>query len=230
MTSRPTPYDLVFGEIGDARFPPLERAIATAGHDPRSRDGFTLVREVVTLLQELRPEEPLGEGVGELVALVHAAFLFWLDGRSVVGIDRETLDRIMRRVPERSGMVGPAARSYYLQLPPQRVWGEPLADAPPEPLDGAFVVPGPDLLDVIAVFGLHPARPGLTVVEARGARPGRLVRLDRTAPFAPRVEGGAAAGLVSLVGAEELLELVYRCHALLGPNGAEPGLQLVSVA
>jgi hypothetical protein len=229
VTDRPTPYDLVFGELGDARFPAIERAITAAGHDPRSRDRFTLVREAVTLLHELRPEEALGEGVGELVALVHAAFLFWLDGRSVVGVDRETLDRVLRR-PAENGPEPTPSRSYYLQLAPQRVWGEPLAGAPPEPLDGAFVQPVAGALDVVAIFGLHPARLGLTVVGARGPRPGRLARLDRTPPFSPRVEGGVAAGLFSLTGAEELLDLCHRCHALLGPSGAEPGRQLLSVA
>jgi hypothetical protein len=71
---------------------------------------------------------------------------------------------------------------------------------------------------VLGVFGLRPDRAGFTVVEARGPRLAGLARPDGSALFAPLLAGGAEAGLNTLAGAEELLELGWR---MLGaPRGA----------
>jgi hypothetical protein len=228
MTTRPTPYQLVFEALGAERFPVLRDAVVAAGHDPRDRDAFVLVKEVVELLRELRPEEGVGECVDELVAFAYAAFVFWLDDQALVEIDRAALDRALGGEAAGPGAVG--VRSYYLQLPSQRVWGEPIEGQPPEPLDGWFGSVSTDGARVLAVFGLHPGRAGFTAVQVNGPRPGRLARQDGTPLFAPRLEGGRAAGLHSVAGAEELLELAYRCHALLGPDGPAPGSQRLTAA
>lgn len=228
MTARPTPFGLVFGELGPERFPTVREALVRAGHDPRDRDPFVLVKEVAELVRELRPDEGIGEGADELVAFVHAAFVFWLDGEPLVALDRDALARAIAGEP--TGPGAEAGRSYYLQLPVQRVWGEPLAGRPPEPLDGWFATFGGGGVRALAVFGLHPAREGFTAVQVAGRRPGQLIRPDRTPPFSSRLEGGPAAGLHSIAGAEELLELAYRCHGLLGPAGARPGPQRVTAA
>jgi hypothetical protein len=224
-----TPFDSILGEIAPLRFPAIQAGLANAGHDPRDRDAFVLIREVVELLRDLSPEPGVGEGVKELVAFVHACYLFWLDGRRVVTIERDSLVRLLQD-RSRSGAGGdPAGPSYYLQLPPRRIWGVPVAGAPAEPLDGCFVAPSGRGAAIVAVFGLHPGRPGLTIVEAGGPRPGRLVRDDGSPPFSPRLDGGAAAGLLELIGEAELVELVHRVHGLLGPAGAGPGTVSVSV-
>jgi hypothetical protein len=70
---------------------------------------------------------------------------------------------------------------------------------------------------VLGVFGLRPDRAGFTVVEAQGARQAGLLRPDGSALFAPLLAGGAQAGLNTVAGAEELLELGWR---MLGPGGA----------
>jgi len=142
--------------------------------------------------------------------------------------DRAALDRAVRGEAAGSGAVG--ARSYYLQLPSQRVWGEPIEGQPPEPLDGWFGSVSAGGARVLAVFGLYPGRAGFTAVQVDGPRPGRLARQDGTPLFASRLEGGRAAGLHSVAGAEELLELAYRCHALLGPEGPAPGSQRLTAA
>jgi len=227
VVARLTPYSLVFGPIAAERFPVIRDGIRTAGRDPRDRDAFVLVKEVVELLRELGPEDGLGEGVQELVALTHGAYLYWLDGTIGIAVDRSTLDQLVRG-PAGSAAVA-AGRSYYLQLPPQRVWGEVEAGAAAEPLDGWFAMPGPAGLDVVAVFGLHPSRAGFTVVTAGGARAAKLAREDGTPLFAPRLSGGAEAGLHQIQGVEELLELAYRCHRLLPETGAEPGVERVSL-
>lgn len=207
---RPTPFSLVFGGLAAQQFSALQEAIAGAGRDPRDRDAFLLVREVNELMQELRPDEGFGEGVRAMAALLHASYLFWLDGQRVVAIDDPALTRFL--VPRPDGRPSRSRRSTgaYVQLPSLRVWGVPLEGATPEPLDGWFATAREDRLSVVAVFGLHPGRVGLTVAEVTGSAPRGLARADGSALFAPTLEGGDAAGLASIQGEEELLELAWR--------------------
>jgi hypothetical protein len=51
-------------------------------------------------------------------------------------------------------------------------------------------------------------------VEVGGARPNGLARADGSALFAPTLAGGVAAGLHSITGEEELLELGWRTTGL----------------
>ncbi len=226
MTSRLTPFDAVFGPTADQRFPVLREGIDAAGRDGRDRDAFVLVREVVELLRELRPTETEGGGVDELVGFLHAAYLFWVDGLRTVIVDRETLDDLIANAAEADSK--PDGSAYYVQLAPQRVWGESQPGAPIEPLDGWFAVPRRGQLELVAVFGLHPTRDGLTVVTIGGPKPDRLVRLDRSALFSAGFPGAAAAGLWQVVGGEEVLELAYRCHAMLPPGGVPAGVERVN--
>ena len=227
MGPRLTPYELAFGPIAGERFPGLRSGMTTAGRNPRNRDEFVLVKDVVELLRDLRPEESQSEGIGELVALCHAAYLHWLEGEAVVSVDRDGLTAMVKGLPARAR---PADRSFYLELPVGRVWGAATSVASLEPLDGCFVQPGSDGLGLVAVFGVQPGRPGFTVATISGPRHRHLARLDGTALFAPRFEGGAAAGLFEVAGEEELLELVYRALDLIPAAGAIPGRQTVSSA
>jgi hypothetical protein len=228
---RPTPVDLIFGPLADERFPILREALIREGRSEYDRDGFVLVREVVELLQDLRPDEGLGGAVDEFVAFVHAAYCFWQDGRSVVSVARDTLKPMLTVVRDpRAGVAASNSRSYYLQLPPQRIWGTALEGQPPQPLDGGFVHVQQGRLAMVAVFGLQAGSDGLTVVDARGPRAAKLARPDGSMLFAPVMEGGALAGLYSVTGTEELVELGWRAHGLLGPNGAQPDWQEVALA
>jgi hypothetical protein len=79
-------------------------------------------------------------------------------------------------------------------------------------------------LRVLGIFGMHPGRMGFSVVEAVGAPAAALVRPDGSAPFSPVLAGGAAAGIHSLVGPEELVELAGRLLVLvLEPATARGG-------
>jgi hypothetical protein len=173
----------------------------------------------VDLLRDLRPEEGLGEGIDQLAAFVHHAYLFWRAGEHVRDIRAEGL-QILLSTSELDDS-SPAPPAYYVQFPEHRVWAEVLPGQPPEPLDGCFVHPSADSLRVLAVFGVHPERQGFSVVEASGPRPAMLARNDGRPLFAPVLTGGAAAGLFSITGAEELLELGWRAH--LGAWSGEPG-------
>ena len=210
IAGRPTPYELVFGELAAGRFQQLQRGLTASGCNAGDREAFLLAEDVVGLLRELRPDEGLGESVTALVALVHAAYLYWLDGEHLEAVDLALLNSMLT-APWTTAPAAPAARTTrYLQLPAHRVWGVPVAEAPAEPLDGWFVTRSEDGLSVVAVFGVHPGRDGFTVVTAAGHRPQALAREDGTPLFAPRLPGGSEAGLASLLGEEELLELAWR--------------------
>jgi hypothetical protein len=219
---RPTPFDLVFSDMADQSFPGIAAALGEAGTDPRNRDAFLMLREVVGLVRDLRPEQGLGEGIDQLAALVHHSYLFWAAGRPTVQLPAEHLGELLATpAPELAGSEEPVA--WYVQLPERRIWAETVVGAPPEPLDGCFVHPSPDgdSLRVLGVFGLQPERAGFTVVEVAGSRPLGLARADDSELFSPTLPGGVAARLFSLAGAEELLELGWRTRGLLVPSSAE---------
>lgn len=219
---RPTPFDLVFTPLAEERFTRIRAALEAAGSESADRDAFLLEREVVLLLRELRPEEGLGEGIDQLAALLHHAYLYWDAGMPTLAVG-DGLAGLLGDTPPPPD-AGEAPRALYAEFPERRVWAVLLDGVPPEPLEGCFLHPSPSKeLRVLAVFGLRPERMGFSVVEAAGGRPPALARADGTALFAPVMEGGSAAGLHSLVGAEELLELGWRTRAFAAgiPAGAE---------
>jgi hypothetical protein len=219
---RPTPFDLVFDDTARSVFPDISGALSQSGAEPRDRDAFLMVREVVTLLHQLRPEEGLGEAIDQLAALVHHSYLFWAAGCPVVELPTEHLGDLLGTSPP-DAEEHPEPPAYYVQLPERRIWAQAVTGVPPEPLDGCFVhvLPEETSLRVLGVFGLHRERAGFTVVEVAGIRPVALVRPDGSPLFSPTLPGGAAARLFSLAGGEELLELGWRTRTLLVPSSAE---------
>ena len=210
---RPTPFDLVFGSLAAERFPVLTSALEAAHAPPRDRDAFLMVREAVQLVHDLRPDEGLGDDVGELAALVHHAWLFWRAGTPTLEISPAEFESLLRTSPGAAGAAPPP--EFYVQFPERRLWAEVVAGTSHEPLDGCFL--GREAggsLTVLAAFGIRPDRPGLSVAEVAGPRPGDLTRPDGSPPFAPAMAGGAPAGLASLVGGAELLELGWRAWTL----------------
>ncbi len=212
-SSRPTPFDLVFAPLADDRFPPIQAALAAGGSDPRDRDAFLMTREVIQFIRDLRPEDGVGGEIDQLIALVHHAYLFWLAGTPALELTTPELDTLLGAAPA-APLRGDTPPAYYTQLPERRVWAEVVPGAAHEPLDGLFLTLTPaGPLRVLGAFGLHEDRMGLSVVEVTGPRPVGLERPDGTSLFSAALPGGAAAGLASLVGAEELLELGWRAHA-----------------
>ncbi len=201
--TRPTPFEVIFGGLAEERFPALRASLAAAGIDPLDRDAFILDRAVTELLRDLVPEDAPPEALHEFIAVLQHCFLFW-DGGSVVQVDDRTE---YTRAPQ-----APRAPSsaIYIQLPSHFYWAQLEPDEPHEPLDGFFVQPYQGGLRALAIFGLHPERPGISVAEVAGAAPGALVaRADGSAPYSPLMEGGAAAGLRSVADNEELLALAW---------------------
>ncbi len=206
---RPTPYALVLESLGPERFPPIQRALVSRQLDARDRDSFLMIPEAVSLVREMRPAGGLGEGMDQLVAFVHHAFLFWNAGEPVLELDRPRLDALLSDGPDPSADRAPTA--WYVQLPQRRVWARVLEDAAHEPLDGFFAHAAPQgTLRVLGVLGLRPDRDGFSAVEVEGVRPVALERDDATPPFSANLPGGAAADLHAIGNAGELLELGWR--------------------
>jgi len=213
--SRLTPFELVFGPSAQEVFPKVRLALGQAGHDPRDRDRFLMQRDVVRLVRELRPEEGLGEGIDQLAALVQHAYLYWEAEERVIELTVEQLTSLLSTFTG-TGDKTAVTSAFYAQIPQHRIWAEVVSGQPPEPLDGCFVHSTPDgvALRVLGVFGIHPEREGFSVVEAVGPRPVALVRADGTELFSPTLTGGKAAGLFSITGEEELLDLGWRIPQL----------------
>ena len=70
-------------------------------------------------------------------------------------------------------------------------------------------------LRVLGIFGLRPERAGFSAVEVSGAAAGRAGSTPTAAPCSRRCSpAGRRAGLYSIAGGEELLELGWRTRAL----------------
>ena len=93
--ARPTPFDLVFAHTAETVFPVVRAALERDGHDPADRDAFLMVPEVVSLLHDLRPEEGIGEGMDQLVALAHHAYLLWDAGALTLPLSADRLAALL---------------------------------------------------------------------------------------------------------------------------------------
>lgn len=220
--TRPTPFDLVFARTAETVFPAVRTALERDGRDPTDRDAFLVVPEVVQLLHDLRPAEGLGEGMDQLVALVHHAYLLWEAGTPTLALTGDRLAALL----DSPVLPGPGPeeppRAYYVQLLERQLWARVIDAQAAEPMDGCFVHGAGGDLRVLGIFGLRPDRDGFSAVETAGPRPRDLERPDGTPLFSPVLAGGEAAGLYSLVGAEELLELGWRTRALAGELSVAP--------
>jgi hypothetical protein len=154
---------------------------------------------------------------------VHHAYLTWAAGGLTIPVVRETAEELLgASAPDGAGTrdVPP----YYAQFPERMIWASVLEDQAPEPLDGVFVARDPTAhLRVLGIFGLRPDRPGFSAVEASGPRAPGLTRPDGTALFSPTLPGAESAGLRSIAGEEELLELGWRTRELAGAGGGGAG-------
>jgi hypothetical protein len=222
-TPRPHPFELVFADLAADRFPSLRNDLG----DERSMAHFLMTPAVIELLHELRPDEGLDDAVDDFVAFVHAAFWYWRDGERTVSLEERGVRNAMeaggRRTEDGGGhppsplsILDPPS-SAYVQIAPRILWGRLDSADIHEPIDGWFAIPEGDGLRVVACLGVHPERPGLSVLVAVGPVPTALVREDGSAPFAPAMEGGAAAGLHSVTNAEELLWLAWSARRGLEP-------------
>lgn len=222
---RPLPYDLVFGPPFEERFQRVRDSLERSNLDPHDPDQFILDREVAALLRELVPDEGVGAAIAEHLALLHHGFLYWSAGGWIFELTRTGAATLLGAPSSPEPPEQPIPPAYYLQLPERVVWGELAPQAPHEPLDGMFVRPWPAAGSfVLAIFGVHPSRDGFTVVEVDGY-PEELEPEAEAGRFAPRLPGGASAGLFSIAAPDDLLALAARCRpgVLEGSRCAGPG-------
>jgi hypothetical protein len=211
------PFDLIFAPFRDERFPAIRGA---TGERP-GLDAFLLAAPALELMQELRPEAGLGDAVDDFVALVHAAYRFWCDGEGTISFDAAATRSLCAPA---AAAVGPDARAgtggprptQYIQVAPRIVWGMLTEDGPFEPLDGWFDVDVEGGMRMVACFGVHSDRPGVSVVAVDGDRPDIRQRDDGSSLFVPRMEGGSVAGLHSVDGPDELLLLGWNARGREG--------------
>ncbi|MES2304923.1 MAG: hypothetical protein V4558_05425 [Gemmatimonadota bacterium] len=201
------PFQLVFGILAEERFPAI-RAAVPAEVD---LDTFLLSGPAVEVLRDLRPDEGLGDGIDEFVAFVHSAYRFWDAGcplRALNEAETRALCSATSSAVDAAAL--PLATVAYIQVAPRLIWGQ-LDDGDVfEPLDGWFVIPVNGGLRIVACFGVHPGRPGLSLLVVEGGAPGPVQREDGSALFAPMMPGGDTAGLFAVVAPEELLLLAWR--------------------
>lgn len=210
----PHPFTLVFADLAPTRFRAIEAELGGA----TSVDAFLLCRAAVELLGELRPDEGIGDAIDDFVAFVHAAYHFWAAGETTVTFDEAATRNLCRAtddVSHKSASAADPERAMYIQVAPRVVWGQLTQADHFEPLDGWFDLGTRDPMQLVACFGVHSGRPGLSVLSIAGSRPISLVRDDGTAPFAPTMPGGDAAGLHAVTGGEELLLMAGRAIDVL---------------
>lgn len=211
MADRPDPFALVFGALASERFPAITESLKRSGRDGTDRDAFLLDREVIELLRELVPEKHDPAQIGDFVATLHHAWQFWQGGRVVVALDRPRIGPLLAPVVPAFPSSPEAERPCYVQVPERLIWAQLTPEEAHEPLDGLFVTtPAEGTISALALFGVHPARPGFGVAEVRGTRPRSPARADGSPAFSPALPGGDAAGLHSIVSGDELLELAFR--------------------
>lgn len=211
--TRADPFDLVFRDLL-TELDALPAAAARAGKDPRDRAAFARVPEVLRLVERIAPTADAAgpAAMHEYAALLYAAFRFREAGERVLVVSRARLEPALSVLTPAEPPRIPG-KACYLQLPPAWFWARATDDGAHEPLDGCFVIEGSrgDEITIVAVLGLRRERGGFTQVTLHVA-PGDFAAaraLRRDPPFAPLMEGGAAAGFRSLATPAELLTLVH---------------------
>jgi len=204
------PFDLVFAAFRADRLPAIRAELGGLS----DLDSFMLNPAALDLMHELRPDDGLGDAVDDFVALVHAAYLYWRDGERTSQLDeKRTRALCMPLAAAEPAMGGPSPEAArYIQVAPQLIWGRLAEDGPFEPLDGWFDLPSGTGLRMVACFGVHPERPGMSVAAVAGSLPAAISREDGTPLFAPTMSGGDLAGLHAISGPEELLLLGFRAR------------------
>lgn len=227
MSERPTPFGLVFGAVAAERFPAIAAALAGLNASSADHDTFVLSEPVARLLQDIVPDDVSPDEMEAHLRLLHHAYRHWAAGAWVYRVGDQTLHRAVTGGAISSHLPRPA---LYLQLPAGKVWRPAAADSTPEPLDGVFVTETARSSEVaiLGIFGMHRGRPGFSAVAVEAhvddaaPRPHEVevaaARPDGTATFSAVLQGGASAGLHSVLTGGELVLLTCRLLALMPPT------------
>lgn len=248
--ARTSPYQLVFGGEGEGgieagAFPAIREEAREWGVDASDPERFVMLSATGSLMRELLPADADARAVLDVGRLIFHGYHFWRFGKHRLELERPTAERLLARPP----LVGeweltPPHPAGYLALPRNLVWARIAAEAPPEPVDGAFwtmvgredpATPPYARLDALLVLGLRADRPGFSVVPVGAALPGSpghwgdlQARPEaHGADFANVLPGGELKGLHALVTEAEvlkLLSLVFRYVAARPVSVDDTGL------
>jgi hypothetical protein len=221
------PFEHVFAPLLP-HFTQVRGEAEAARRDTTDRTQFVslqTVRQLVAGLEDPDTVEGDPEAADQYLTAVWIGYRFWEAGEPTLDADKATLaPRLdLPAAPASDPVFGVA----YARLPERWVWAQVASDAPHEPIDGLFVVPGAGGRDitVAAVLGLRPDRPGFGQITVH-ATPGEAMAAFadlRSPPFAPAVVGGDAAGIRSVVTRGELLVLAQLAIAVGVPTQGEVG-------
>lgn len=206
---RPHPFDLIFSPFAGSEFPRFRELL---GNTP-SLDQFLIAEPVIEWLDTLRPDEGIGDAMDEFVLLTHAAYRCWAEGMATESFDRQQTESLIASAIATSSDGTPRLRTAYFRIVPHLIWGR-VEEANHEPLDGWFAVADGEILQVVGCLGVHPERPGLSVMTASGRRQAIAPRPDGTPPFAPTMSGGDLAGLHAIDTPDELLQLAWQAAVI----------------
>jgi len=168
------------------------------------------------------PDDVPAGAVEQAAELLWQGWRFQDAGARLYVIGDALLERLLAGTGEAGAWPFAAPPACYLQLPYQRVWARVSVDAAYEPVDGAFCAArampgGSHELSILAVLGLRPDRPGISLLRHRtdfrdeeatalAAHPWR----EGAPPFANAIPGGELKGYRTLATASELEALVLR--------------------
>lgn len=219
--SRIDPFAYALAAVAEQQFPAIREESLAAAKNTADRGQFASLTAVQRMLLDVEaPQlvEQHPEAAEEYLNTLYAAYRYWDTGQHSVSLRREALEAALEAELEDPPSVPHGA--CYLQLPERWCWAQVAPDEPHEPLDGLFVIAAPGReITVLAVLGLRADRPGFSEITVVAVpRDFAVARAEaRTPPFAPVIDGGAAAGLRSLVSTGELLHLA---HVALHASGA----------
>lgn len=248
--ARLTPYELAFGgaRFEEESFPAIRAEADARGVDTGQRELVLMLGAVGALIRELRPDSadieaiddsplPPPDAVRDYGALLFQAYRFWESGRRLLVIDEGVLRRQLASGPIGDWTFVAPHQAGYLQLPRHVVWARIGEGAPPEAIDGFFWsvdVPGADSagrIEIVVALGLHPGRPGFSVMEAAAPLPapapghwGDLEARAEGADFVNVLPGGEMRDLLAVTSTPELLKLVSRTfhHVDVSPESLRP--------
>ena len=178
-TSRPTPYDIVFGPdvFEDRIFPAIRSDWNVAGAQADATGAFLTRTAVTEVLSDLLPDVPADPAISRSTGLfLYHAYHFWLGGKTMTEVSADQVAALLTGTAGTAPTLIPHAIAGYAQLPRNAFWARTDADSPAEPVDGFFwtrlesaseVMP----LDLLFVLGVRSGRGGVSLIEVHARDP-----------------------------------------------------------
>ena len=208
-------------------FPALRDETAQRHGDAADRDTFLLLAHAGAALKQMLPDDAEAAALDQAAELLWLSWRFWDTGLRVYVLSDAATARLTAPNYDTGSWRFAAPAAAYLQFPHQRLWARVAPGAAYEPVDGCFVgardLPGgAHELRILAVLGLRPERPGVSLimhhaalqeaaVAERAAHPWR----ENAEPFTNAMPGGERMGYQTIATVNELEALVLRALHLL---------------